>query len=387
MPQVSAVWSADPDQLWSFPASFLAEFFSNHGSLQLLGRPRWRTVTGGSRRYVEALTRSVRRRDPDLGARCASVTRDAGHGVEVTWARGRRALRRGRARLPLRSGAGDAGRTRPPPRREVLGAMRLPAKRRRAAHRRADDAPAPAGMGELELPPRGRADGPHDRDLPHESPAVARRRPGVPGHAQPQRARSIPRKVLGSYDYAHPVITRDSVAAQERWDEVSRPGPHPLLRRLLALGLSRGRRLERAARVPRRRRRSPRRPRARGAGARRMTRSALYRGWVSHSPPGAGRALLPLPGADGAARPRRAAGGARPPSAVVGAEGRLRCASARSDHLGDPRLPLADCARALVAERPGHRPAGPVRLLTTPRFCGIGFNPVSFYYLQGRDGV
>ena len=31
VPQVSAVWSADPEQLWSFPASFLAEFFDNHG--------------------------------------------------------------------------------------------------------------------------------------------------------------------------------------------------------------------------------------------------------------------------------------------------------------------------------------------------------------------
>jgi predicted NAD/FAD-binding protein len=59
VPQVSAVWSADPDQLWSFPASFVAEFLDNHGALQLTGRPRWRTVSGGSRRYVEALTRPL----------------------------------------------------------------------------------------------------------------------------------------------------------------------------------------------------------------------------------------------------------------------------------------------------------------------------------------
>jgi predicted NAD/FAD-binding protein len=55
VPQVAAVWSADPDQLWSFPAGFLAEFFDNHGTLQLRGRPRWRTIPGGARRYVEAL--------------------------------------------------------------------------------------------------------------------------------------------------------------------------------------------------------------------------------------------------------------------------------------------------------------------------------------------
>ena len=55
VPQASAVWSADPRQLWSFPARFLAEFFDNHGMLSFRGRPRWRTVAGGSRRYVEAL--------------------------------------------------------------------------------------------------------------------------------------------------------------------------------------------------------------------------------------------------------------------------------------------------------------------------------------------
>jgi predicted NAD/FAD-binding protein len=56
VPQASAVWSADPEQMWSFPARFLLEFFNNHGVLGFSGRPRWRTVTGGSRRYVDALT-------------------------------------------------------------------------------------------------------------------------------------------------------------------------------------------------------------------------------------------------------------------------------------------------------------------------------------------
>ena len=56
VPQASAVWSADPGQMWSFPARFLAEFFDNHGMLGLRDRPQWRTVAGGSARYVEAVT-------------------------------------------------------------------------------------------------------------------------------------------------------------------------------------------------------------------------------------------------------------------------------------------------------------------------------------------
>jgi predicted NAD/FAD-binding protein len=55
VPQASAVWSADPHQMWSFPARFMAEFFDNHGMLSVRGRPRWRTIRGGSARYVDAL--------------------------------------------------------------------------------------------------------------------------------------------------------------------------------------------------------------------------------------------------------------------------------------------------------------------------------------------
>jgi predicted NAD/FAD-binding protein len=43
VPQAAAVWSADPAQMWSFPAAFLARFFDKHGMLGLRGRPRWRT--------------------------------------------------------------------------------------------------------------------------------------------------------------------------------------------------------------------------------------------------------------------------------------------------------------------------------------------------------
>jgi uncharacterized protein len=62
VPQASAVWSADPEQMWSFPASFMAEFFENHGMYSLRDRPRWRTVAGGSARYVEAISAPWRER-------------------------------------------------------------------------------------------------------------------------------------------------------------------------------------------------------------------------------------------------------------------------------------------------------------------------------------
>jgi predicted NAD/FAD-binding protein len=60
VPQVSAVWSADPRQMRSFPVRFMAEFFANHGMLGFRDRPRWSTVAGGSARYVDALVAPFR---------------------------------------------------------------------------------------------------------------------------------------------------------------------------------------------------------------------------------------------------------------------------------------------------------------------------------------
>ena len=82
VPQAAAIWSADPRQLGSFPASLLAEFFDNHGMFGLRGRPRWRTVSGGSSRYVERLTAPLVDR-LRLSTPVARVERFADH-VEVT---------------------------------------------------------------------------------------------------------------------------------------------------------------------------------------------------------------------------------------------------------------------------------------------------------------
>ena len=52
----------------------------------------------------------------------------------------------------------------------------------------------------------------------------------------------------------------------------------------------------------------------------------------------------------------------------------------RRDYHGDPQRPLADAVRGTVERATGHRPDGPIRVLTHPRSFGHCFNPVSFYY-------
>ncbi|MFF5184605.1 NAD(P)/FAD-dependent oxidoreductase [Streptomyces sp. NPDC000345] len=55
-PLVSAVWSCDATTAQRYPASYLFRFLDHHGMLSVTGSPLWRTVTGGSRTYVERVT-------------------------------------------------------------------------------------------------------------------------------------------------------------------------------------------------------------------------------------------------------------------------------------------------------------------------------------------
>lgn len=53
----AAIWSCPPGTFADFPMRFIVEFYKNHGLLSVNDRPTWRVVEGGSRSYVESLTR------------------------------------------------------------------------------------------------------------------------------------------------------------------------------------------------------------------------------------------------------------------------------------------------------------------------------------------
>ena len=81
VPLTSALWSTAPERALDFPAAYAIRFFDHHGMLGF-GRFRWRTVSGGSRRYVEALLAGLGgRAHIGLGARAIARTAD---GVELT---------------------------------------------------------------------------------------------------------------------------------------------------------------------------------------------------------------------------------------------------------------------------------------------------------------
>ena len=84
-PLVAAVWSCDPDVALEYPARYLFEFLRHHGMLAVFGSPQWRTVTGGSREYVDRLAAELVRRGGTiaLDTKVTSVL-ETPHGVEVT---------------------------------------------------------------------------------------------------------------------------------------------------------------------------------------------------------------------------------------------------------------------------------------------------------------
>ncbi len=56
-PMAGAVWSTPPGEMHAFPALALLRFFHHHGMLGFTTQHAWRTIPGGTSRYLEPLTR------------------------------------------------------------------------------------------------------------------------------------------------------------------------------------------------------------------------------------------------------------------------------------------------------------------------------------------
>jgi predicted NAD/FAD-binding protein len=218
VPQVSAVWSADPRQMWSFPARFLAEFFDHHGMLGFRDRPHWRVIRGGSARYVEALTapfmERIRLRTP-----VRAVWRDD-DGVMV-WVRRGEAERFDEVVLATHSNqARDLVRDATPLERSVLAAIpyqvneavlhtdvRLLPRRRRAwaswnYHWRPEPGPRATVTYHMNRLQSLRAE--------REFCVTLNRTEAID-----------PERIIRKFSYAHPVFTSAGVEAQRRFSEMS----------------------------------------------------------------------------------------------------------------------------------------------------------------------
>jgi predicted NAD/FAD-binding protein len=215
-----AIWSMPPARCLDFPAAALLAFFRNHGLLTLADRPAWRTIAGGSVRYVDALLADLRARGGRVlfGAGVDRIARPAAGGVELAVAGAKIAF--DRAVLALHSDEVLARLADPTPaEREVLGAIRyrdnevvlhddrrlLPRLERAwtSWNVRLDDAGAPVGVTYLlnRLQP-----------LPTAHPWCV---------TLNRTAAIDPARVRHRVTFAHPQFDAAALAAQARWAEIS----------------------------------------------------------------------------------------------------------------------------------------------------------------------
>ena len=215
VPVVASVWSCPQGTALQYPAAYLFAFLANHGLLAVSGSPPWRTVVGGSRRYVDLIAaglaqvrlscpvRSVSRRPDGV-----TVLDESGAGLDfdavVIATHPDQALRLLDAPTPAE--------------RSVLGAFSYTPNQ------------AVLHTDTRLLPPRGAVRASWNYSLTCDGRSTAaparvsyhmNRLQGLPSETDyivtlGGRENVDPASVIAVMDYAHPAYTRESVAAQSR---------------------------------------------------------------------------------------------------------------------------------------------------------------------------
>jgi predicted NAD/FAD-binding protein len=217
IPMGSSIWSADPSTFLDMPAVTFARFFANHGLLDYGSQPLWRTVDGGSKRYVDAIIRPLGKA-VRLDHPVTKITRRTNE-VEVHSAHGPE--RFDQIVLATHSDQALELLSDPSPvERDVLQAIRyqsnratlhtdvslLPANRKAWAswnYHRLPDHPSEATLTYRLRSLQG-------IDSPDELLITLNRDDAID-----------PATVLRTFDYAHPVYDVDAIAAQQRQEELN----------------------------------------------------------------------------------------------------------------------------------------------------------------------
>ncbi|MDH4232184.1 MAG: FAD-dependent oxidoreductase [Nitrospirota bacterium] len=218
IPLGSSLWSTDPEKVHEFPLQSLARFFKNHGILEIEHPIEWKVITGGSKRYIEKLTRPYREK-LRLNTHVRAVVRHDDH-VEIHTAEGAPvrfdhvvlACHSDQALKLLRNPTAQE--------REILGA--IPYQENRVVlHTDSSILPERRilwSSWNYHIPREklGRAALTYDMNIlqtldSRDEFCVTLNRPEAASR----------KKVIGTYLYHHPVYTREAPRAQQRHAEIS----------------------------------------------------------------------------------------------------------------------------------------------------------------------
>lgn len=214
LPMIGSIWSCPTDQMLQFPVVTMLRFCHNHGLIQLTNRPQWRTVSGGSRVYVNKVVAGLS--DARLNTPVREVRRANNGGVLVVT--DGRVEHFDRVVLACHSDQALAllGGHATPQERAVLGAIRYQSNK------------AVLHTDSSVLPGQRTAWAAWNYE---RAPSLERESARVCLHYWINRLQPLPfeqavvvslnpvrpldeRQVLGTYDYAHPVFDLAAVEAQ-----------------------------------------------------------------------------------------------------------------------------------------------------------------------------
>ena len=214
LPMLGCIWSCPTDQMLQFPVATMIRFCHNHGLIQVTNRPRWFTVQGGARHYVNKIIAKIA--DKRLNTAVRLIERDE-QGVRiVTDGQVERfdevviCSHSDQALAMLRDASASE--------RDVLGAIRYQANVA-VLHTDASVLPArPKAWAAWNYERSASAAQESTRvclhyllnrlqPLPFQQPVVVSLNPV---------SAIAPERILGQYDYAHPVFDLAAIEAQKR---------------------------------------------------------------------------------------------------------------------------------------------------------------------------
>jgi predicted NAD/FAD-binding protein len=220
LPMMACIWSCPTSQMLQFPVATMVRFCHNHGLLQITNRPQWWTVQGGAKHYVEKITAGIADKRLNTAVRRIEHVDNTPNGkgsVRIHTDTGVEpfdkviiATHSDQALLMLAAPTVHE--------RETLGAIRYQANRA-VLHTDASVLPTRKAAWAAWNYESATAHGQEDarvclhyllnrlQPLPWEQPVVVSLNPVRPiAHD----------RIIGEYDYAHPVLDLAAVAAQAR---------------------------------------------------------------------------------------------------------------------------------------------------------------------------